>query len=70
MKIIDKFTEKQIDVLKSIDIFLDGSDYSDEEIFNIDSKVSRNLMLLGFDGEDINYIGRELLSILDLLAEL
>lgn len=65
------FTEKQLDVLGNAGLsFSPGDDLSDDQLFEMDEKVSDYLVDHGIDGDEINEIGVVCESILDAIAEM
>ncbi len=65
------FTEKQWDVLRSAGLSFDpGEDISDDQLFEMDEKVSDYLVNHGVSGDEVNATGVVCESILDAIAEM
>lgn len=65
------FTANQLDILKKIDFDFDvNDDLTDEQIVEIDEKVSDYFARNGLDADTINDVGIVCESIIDLLSDL
>ncbi len=65
------FTENQLELLKKIDFdFNLTDDLTDEQILEIDDKITDYFALKGLESDTVNDIGVICESIIDLLSEL
>ena len=65
------FTENQLELLKKIDFdFNLTDDLTDEQILEIDDKITDCFALKGLESDTVNDVGVICESIIDLLSEL
>ena len=65
------FTEKQLGVLRSSGLTFDlDEDLSEEQLLEMDEKVSDYFAYHGIEGDDVNEVGVVCESILDIIADM
>lgn len=71
MKIKDNFNEEQIKALSSIGIVIDDREYTDDELLEIDEKITDYIMTSGFDKDfNPNELCVTLESVMDIFADM
>ena len=71
MKIKDNFNEEQIKALLSIGIVIDDREYTDDELLEIDEKITDYIMTSGFDKDfNPNELCATLESVMDIFADM